>query len=85
MVGTIHLTWHDWGDDCNPSQGCRVSLYHGGSHGESHRHWILAEDVMGSEGDFTLPADVPTDGLAFIRAYKGPRCEGTTSALPINP
>lgn len=82
--GTIHLNWHAWGDYCDPTRGYTIWLFHNGSHGPSHTHWILEDHAMGSDGDFTIPADVPSDGSHFFRVDNGPRCDGTSAIVPID-
>jgi len=83
--GTIHLTWHDWGDDCDSSRGFTVMLFRNGTHGISHSQWLLEMNATGTEGDFLIPGDIPTDGLYFIWVDNGPRCEGTTNPIPVGP
>lgn len=82
---SIHLWWHAWGSYCVPEQGFSVTLFHNGSHGASHSHWILADNVVNSEGVFLLPVDVPASGIHFVRVYNNPRCEGTSNIIPIRP
>ncbi len=59
-------------------------LHKVGSHGDSHRHWLLTRtEDLGIVSRYTLPDDVPAGSDYFIWVTKGPRCNGTSDYFEI--